>query len=71
MIFYFMSPNGTTILSLVFTKITLVRLFIIINVSSLREAIQSKKRGNLGNGPNGGGSSKNQKTPKFHLNSIP
>ena len=61
MISYFMSPNGTTILSLVFTKITLVRLFIIINVSSLREAIQSKKRGNLGNGQNRGGVIKKSK----------
>ena len=42
------------------------------SIDNLREAFQSKKRGNLGNGPNrgGGGSSKNQKSPKFQLGKV-
>ena len=36
----------------------------------LREAFQSKKQPNLGISPNRGGSSKNQKSPKFQLGKV-
>ena len=36
----------------------------------LREAFQSKKERNLGISPNRGGSSKNQKSPKFQLGKV-
>ena len=39
-------------------------------VIQLREAFQSKNQRNLGISPNGGGASKNQKSPKFQLGIV-
>ena len=36
----------------------------------LREAFKTKKRGNLGNGPNRGGATKTQKSTKFQLGKV-
>ena len=40
-------------------------------VKTVKEAFQTKKRGNLGNGPNrGGGRQKSKKSPKFQFGKV-
>ena len=50
-----------------------ISLFVQLKHTDLREAFQTKKRANLGISPNRGeegGSSKNQKSPKFQLGKV-
>ena len=44
-----------------------LKIILISITELLREASQTKKRGNLGNGPNRGG---RQKSPKFQLGKV-
>ena len=53
---------------LLFVPLDMTNCRLLVVQLGLREAFQTKKRGNLGLGPiRGGGSSKNQKNPKFQL----